>query len=242
MLYIIATPIGNLNDISPRAISALNSSDIILAEDTRVTRVLLSKYGIDKPLISYHQHSKIKKINEIAALLKEGRTLSLVSDAGTPGINDPGNFLIQEILKEVPELKIVPIPGPNAAVTALSISGFPADKFVFLGFPPHKKGRQTFFKKIGDIEETIVFYESKHRILKALVELKELSMLDKRPVMVARELTKQFETIYRGTAGEVLEQLNKTKVLGEFVVIIKERRRRNTELSKANVEQNNGEK
>jgi len=229
MLYIIATPIGNLNDISPRAISVLNSSDVILAEDTRVTRVLLSKYGIDKPLISYHQHSKIKKINEITALLKEDKILSLVSDAGTPGINDPGNFLIQEILKELPELKIVPIPGPNAAIAALSISGFPSDKFVFLGFPPHKKGRQTFFKRIGDIEETVVFYESKHRILKALEELKELSNIGERPLMIARELTKQFETIYRGTADYVLEQLNKTKVLGEFVVVIKERKRlRNT--------------
>ena len=242
MLYIVATPIGNLEDISPRAISALNSSDSILAEDTRVTRVLLSKYGIDKPLISYHQHSKVQKINEIINLLKNGKTLSLVSDAGTPGINDPGNFLIQEILKEFArlpagrqDLKIVPIPGPNAAITALSVSGFPADKFVFLGFPPHKKGRQTFFKKIGETEETVVFYESKHRILKALKELKELSVINdpvklpdgshgaSRPIMVARELTKQFETIYRGTVDEVMGQLNKTKVLGEFVVVVRQK-------------------
>ncbi len=221
MLYIIATPIGNLDDISSRAISALNSSDVILAEDTRVTRVLISKYGIDKPLISYHQHSKIKKINEIINLLKEGKTLSLVSDAGTPGINDPGNFLIQEILKELPDLRIAPIPGPNAAITALSVSGFPTDKFVFLGFPPHKKGRQTFFKRIGEIEETVVFYESKHRILKALRELKEFSDIGVRPLVIARELTKQFETIYRGTTDEILGQLNKSKVLGEFVVVIR---------------------
>lgn len=228
MLYIVATPIGNLDDISPRAISALNSSDSILAEDTRVTRVLLSKYGINKPLVSYHQHSKIRKINEIVGWLKDGRTLSLVSDAGTPGINDPGNFLIQEILKEFAglpagrqDLKIVPIPGPNAAITALSISGFPADRFVFLGFPPHKKGRQMFFKKIGEIEETVVFYESKYRIVKALNELKELSSVESRPLVVARELTKQFETIYRGTTSKILEQLNKTKALGEFVVVIR---------------------
>jgi 16S rRNA (cytidine1402-2'-O)-methyltransferase len=233
MLYIVATPIGNLDDISPRAISALNSSDIILAEDTRVTRILLSKYGIDKPTVSYHQHSKIKKINEIIDLLKEGKTLSLVSDAGTPGINDPGNFLIQEVLKELPDLRIVPIPGPNAMITALSVSGFPADKFVFLGFPPHKKGRQTFFKRVGEIEETVVFYESKHRILKALEELKELSKLDNpvklpdgnhgasRPIMVARELTKQFETIYRGTADEILQKLHDKNLLGEFVVVIR---------------------
>ncbi|HXK41028.1 MAG: 16S rRNA (cytidine(1402)-2'-O)-methyltransferase [Candidatus Staskawiczbacteria bacterium RIFCSPLOWO2_12_FULL_37_15] len=221
MLYIVATPIGNLEDISLRAINILRNSDLILAEDTRVTRVLLSKYGIDNPMLSYHQHSRVGKINEIVNLLKNGKTLSLVSDAGTPGINDPGNFLIQEILKELPDLKIVPIPGPNAAITALSVSGFPADKFVFLGFPPHKKGRRTFFKMIGQVEETVVFYESKHRILKALEELRELSMLNDRPIMVARELTKQFETIYRGTVGEVAGQLNKTKVLGEFVVVIR---------------------
>ena len=221
MLYIVATPIGNLEDISPRAISALNSSDLILAEDTRVTGVLLRKYAINKPMISYHQHSKVGRVSEIIENLKEGKILSLVSDAGTPGINDPGNFLIQEILKELPGLKVVPIPGPNAAIAALSVSGFPSDKFIFLGFPPHKKGRQTFFKKIGDIEETIVFYESKHRILKALGELREISNIGDRLLVVARELTKQFETIYRGTAGEVLEQLNRTKVLGEFVVVIR---------------------
>lgn len=221
MLYVIATPIGNLEDVTLRAINALSNSDLILAEDTRVTRVLLSKYGIKKTILSYHHHSKLGKINEIIAFLKEDKTLSFVSDAGTPGINDPGNFLIQEILKELPDLNIVPIPGPNAAVTALSISGFPSDRFVFLGFPPHKKGRQTFFKKMGEIDETVIFYESKHRILKALGELRDLSNIGDRPIVVARELTKQFETIYRGTAGEVLEQLNKTKVLGEFVVILR---------------------
>lgn len=221
MLYVIATPIGNLEDVTLRAINALSNSDLILAEDTRITRVLLSKYGIKKTILSYHHHSKLGKINEIIVLLKEGKTLSFVSDAGTPGVNDPGNFLIQEVLKELPDLNIVPIPGPNAAVTALSISGFPSDRFVFLGFPPHKKGRQTFFKKMGEIDETVIFYESKHRILKALVELSNLSNVGDRPVVVARELTKQFETIYRGTAGEVLEQLNKTKVLGEFVVILR---------------------
>ena len=223
MLYVIGTPIGNLDDISPRAISALNSSDLILAEDTRVTRVLLSKYGINKPMISYHQHSKVQKISKIISWLKEGKTLSLVSDAGTPGINDPGNFLIQEVLKEIPDLKIVPIPGPNAAITALSISGFPSDKFVFLGFPPHKKGRQTFFKRVGETEETVVFYESKHRILKALKELRELGNINGRPMVVTRELTKKFETIYRGTAGEIFDQLKETEVLGEFVIIIRSR-------------------
>lgn len=226
MLYIVATPIGNLEDLSIRAVSVLNSVDLILAEDTRTTRVLLDKYNIKTSLVSYHQHSSFQKIDQIITLLKEGKNLALVSDAGTPGINDPGNYLVQEILKVLPECKIVPIPGVNAAITALSISGFPTDKFIYLGFPPHKKGRQKFFKKIGEIDETVVFYESKYRILKALEQLKEISKIDDRLIVVARELTKQFETIYRGTVDEVLNKLNNKKenLLGEFVVVIEERR------------------
>jgi len=223
-LFIVATPIGNLEDITFRAIRVLNEVDLILAEDTRVTRILLDKYNVKKELQSYHQHSGLEKLDKIIDMLKRGKMLALVTDAGTPGISDPGNYLIQEVLKELPDLKIIPIPGPNAAVTALSVSGFYSDNFVFLGFPPHKKGRQTFFKKIGDIDETVVFYESKHRILKALGELKEFSELGERPVVVARELTKQFETIYRGTASEISDQLSRTKVLGEFVIVIEKRR------------------
>ena len=228
MLYIIGTPIGNLEDITLRAISVLNQADLILAEDTRVTKNLLDRYNIKKDVISYHQHSKVQKIDLIIKLLKEGKNLALVSDAGTPGINDPGSFLIKEALKEIPDLKIVPIPGPSAAVSALSISGFSADSFVYLGFPPHKKGRQTFFINVGKIDKTVVFYESKHRIQKALEELKELSQLGDRQIMVARELTKQFETIYRGTVDEIMAKLNfnKNNLLGEFVVVVEERRRR----------------
>lgn len=220
MLYIVATPIGNLDDISLRAISVLKSADFVLAEDTRETFKLLNHYNIKRPIISYHQHSQLQKIEYIVELLKDEKSLALVSDAGTPGINDPGNYLIAKALEVIPDLKIVPIPGPNAAIAALSISGFPTDKFVYLGFPPHKKGRQTFFKKIGEIEETIVFYESKHRILKALLELKEISQIGSRPIVVARELTKQFETIYRGTVDEVVLKLNKDNILGEFVVVV----------------------
>ena len=220
MLYIVATPIGNLEDISLRAISVLRSADFILAEDTRVTRILLDKYNIKASVISYHQHSQLQKIEHIIDLLKEGKNLALVSDAGTPGINDPGNYLIAKALEALPDLKIVPIPGANAAIAALSISGFPTDRFVYLGFPPHKKGRQTFFKKINEIEDVVVFYESKHRIVKALEELKEIANLQARPVVVARELTKQFETIYRGTVDEVVLKLNKDNILGEFVVVI----------------------
>ena len=222
MLYIVATPIGNLEDISLRAINVLRNADFILAEDTRVTRVLLDKYNIKVTTISYHQHSQLQKMEQIIELLKEGKNLALVSDAGTPGINDPGNYLISKALEDLPDLKIIPIPGPNAAITALSISGFSTDKFVYLGFPPHKKGRQTFFKKIGEIKETIVFYESKHRIVKALEELKNISDTKERQIVVARELTKQFETIYRGTIDEIMLKLNKDKnnLLGEFVVVV----------------------
>src|SRR3989344_6415392 len=193
MLYIVATPIGNLDDMSLRAISVLRSADFILAEDTRVTKVLLGKYNIPNQLISYHQHSKIQKIDQIIELLRDGKNLAVVTDAGTPGINDPGNYLVTKCLEAIPDLKIVPIPGPNAAVSALSISGFPSDKFIFLGFPPHKKGRRTFFQRINLLEDTIVFYESKHRILKALKELQEYSPPAGggrfRQIMIARELT-----------------------------------------------------
>lgn len=220
MLYIVATPIGNLEDITLRAISVLTNADLILAEDTRVTRVLLDRYNIKKELLSYHQHSGLKKLDRIVELLKNGNNLALVTDAGTPGISDPGNYLIKEVLKEIPDLKIVPIPGPNAAIAALSISGFYSDEFVFLGFPPHKKGRQTFFRKIGETPETIVFYESKHRIIKTLEDLRSTASLGDRQIMVARELTKQFETIYRGTTEDVLKALEGGNILGEFAIVI----------------------
>ncbi len=220
MLYVVATPIGNLDDLSVRAVSALHSADLIVAEDTRVTRVLLERYNIKKEIISYHSHSTLQKIDKIISALNEGKKVALVSDAGTPGINDPGAYLIQKILETIPNLRIVPIPGANAAVTALSISGFPADTFTYLGFPPHKKGRQTFFQELAFHQETLVFYESKHRIVKALEALQTISHLGDRPIMVARELTKQFETIYRGTAEEVLRQMHDKNLLGEFVVVV----------------------
>ena len=222
MLYIVATPIGNLDDISLRAISVLRSADFIFAEDTRVTRVLLQKYNIPTKTISYHQYSGFQKIDYIIELLKDGKNLALVTDAGKPGINDPGNYLVMKVLEAIPDLKIVPIPGANAAISALSISGFPTDKFIYLGFPPHKQDLQTFVKRKAEIEDTIVFYESKHRILKALDELKEFSEIGGRKIVIARELTKQFETIYRGNIDEIMLKLDshKDNLLGEFVVVI----------------------
>lgn len=147
ILYIVSTPIGNLEDITLRALKILKEVDLILAEDTRITKVLLARYNINTLLFSYHQHSKLRKINYIIDLLRQGKNMALVSDAGTPGINDPGGFLISQVVKNLGAgIRIVPIPGPSAVTAALSISGFSADQFLFLGFPPHKKGRQKFPK------------------------------------------------------------------------------------------------
>jgi len=227
MLYVVATPIGNLEDFSARAVTVLRNVDLILAEDTRTTRVLLDRYQIQTELLSYHQHSTLQKIDRIIRLLEEGKKLALVSDAGTPGINDPGGFLISKIIEALPDTKIVPIPGANAAISALSVSGFPADQFVYLGFPPHKKGRQTFFKEIVLRPETLVFYESKHRIVKSLEAL--MAAVPHRPIVVARELTKQFETIYRGMPEEVLMKLKHTNILGEFIVVVGPKQRKKHE-------------
>ncbi len=217
MLYILSTPIGNLKDISIRALEILKQVDLILCEDTRVTQKLLSHYQIKAPLLSYHQHSQLAKQERILKELKADKNLALVSDAGTPGINDPGNQLIEYLLKELPELEILPIPGPCAALAGLSVSGFPADKFVFLGFPPVKKKRKKFFQEVAEAKYTVVFYESPHRIIKSLSELDEAT--DKQ-IVVGRELTKKFETIYRGSIQQVIQQIQKDKIKGEFVVIV----------------------
>ncbi|OGH93174.1 MAG: 16S rRNA (cytidine(1402)-2'-O)-methyltransferase [Candidatus Magasanikbacteria bacterium RIFOXYD2_FULL_39_9] len=219
-LYIVATPIGNLGDITLRAIETLKNADLILCEDTRVTKNLLEHYEISKPLISYHQHTEGKKIKEIIGMLEDGKNLALVTDAGTPGISDPGGLLIKQIVSFSKLVEVVPIPGASAIVAALSISGFPTDKFVFMGFPPHKNKRQKYFKEVSACEFMVVFYESGHRIKKCLQELKEV--LDaKRQVMICREVTKKFETIYRGTIGEVSEVMQDER--GEFVVVINSR-------------------
>ena len=220
ILYIVATPIGNLEDITMRALKTLREADLIVCEDTRQTLKLLNHYDISKPLVSYFQHSKLARIEYIIDELNQGKKIALVTDAGTPGISDPGGKLIELITEQLPLITVSPIPGPNAAITALSISGFPTDKFIFMGFPPHKKGRQTFFKEVAEAENTVVFYESTHRILKALGQLKEV--LPERKLVVCRELTKQFESIYRGTAEEILNILERDKnnQKGEFVILI----------------------
>ena len=218
ILYIVATPIGNLEDISLRALRILKEVDFILCEDTRVTKKLLDKYKIKTATLSYFQHSKISKVNQLIDLLKQRKSLALVSDAGTPGISDPGNKLIESVIQEIPEVKIEPIPGSCAAIAGLSISGLPTDKFVFYGFLPHKKGKEKILKEIINNKFTSVFYESTHRVLKTLHKLNDLGL--SKQVVVCRELTKKFETVYRGDIKQIINQLNNSTTKGEFVVII----------------------
>lgn len=232
-LYVISTPIGNLEDITFRALRILKEVDLIVCEDTRQTLKLLNHYNIKKPLVSYFQHSKLSKVDYIIGRLYQGKNLALVTDAGTPGISDPGGILVQKLtIEQAPtpmhryrgqagKVKIVPIPGPNAAIAALSISGFPADKFIFMGFPPHKKGREKFFKEAAAAKYTVMFYESTHRILKTFQQLKTV-LSPERQLVVCRELTKQFESIYRGRAEQIIKILenDKNNLKGEFVVIV----------------------
>lgn len=220
MLYIVATPIGNLQDLSPRAIETLKKADLILCEDTRVSKNLLSHFGISATLQSYHQHSKLSKIEGIIKLLQEGKNIALVSDAGTPGISDPGNQLIEEALKVMgDDLKIVPIPGPSAMAAAASIAGCAMDRFIFFGFPPQKNKRQKYFKEILAKEYPVIFYESPYRIIKTLEEIKELDASAQ--LVVCRELTKMFESVYRGSVREVIEKVKKDPIKGEFTVVLK---------------------
>lgn len=217
-LYIVATPIGNLEDITLRALRILKESALILAEDTRVTSKLLRHYDIDTHTLSYHQHSSEKKRSEILSQLIKGKKLALVTDAGTPGISDPGNELINYILKNDPNIKIVPIPGPSAITTALSVSGFKTNKFVFIGFLPKKK-RKKLLEWLKESKITFAFYESPKRIVKTLNVLEEYFGEEKR-VLIARELTKLHESLYRGKISEVRENLSVSVVKGEIVVVV----------------------
>lgn len=221
-LYIVATPIGNLEDITLRALRILKEVDLILCEDTRVTRKLLSHFEISKPTESYHSQSKFSKTEKIIKMLREGKDLALVSDSGTPTISDPGSHLVSLIREELGgSVEVITIPGASAVVAALSISGLPASEFLFLGFLPHKKGRETLFKEIKTATRTVVFYESPHRIMKALTSLKE-HLDDTRRVVVTRELTKIYEEVVGGTPTKVLDYFTEhsDKVRGEFVVLV----------------------
>lgn len=226
ILRIVATPIGNLEDLSFRALRVLKEADFVLCEDTRQTRKLLDHYQVKTPTISYHQHSENLKIDKIIDLLRNGKNLALVSDAGTPGISDPGGKLVSQVREQLGESVLIEsIPGASALGAAISIAGAGFDRFLFLGFLPHKKGRQTMIKEINASKYSVAIYESKHRLVKLLEELEKISVDSGSvlEIMVARELTKMHESFYIGTPREVLNVLGKDQnnFKGEFVVLIK---------------------
>jgi len=218
ILYIVATPIGNLEDITFRAIRTLKEADLIACEDTRVTQKLLHHYEIKKPVISYFQHSKLSKVEQIIGELRSGKNIALVTDAGTPGISDPGSKLVGSAIEN--GVKIVPIPGTSALGAIIGVAGIDLQKFVFWAFPPHKKGRETFFKEVAASKYPVIYFDSVHRVLKNLELLRSLA--PEKKIILGRELTKMFEEIVRGKISEVLEyfEKNKAKVKGEFVIIV----------------------
>lgn len=222
-LSIIATPIGNLEDLTFRAVRLLREADFVICEDTRVTQVLLNKYEIKKELVSYHQHSRIQRIEEIIERIKRGQKAAVVSDAGTPGVSDPGNLLVAEAVEA--GIRVEPIPGPSSLTALLSVAGLATDHFRFLGFMPHKKGRQTLFESISHAEEPVVFFESPHRIIKTLQSLVKILGPDAW-LVVGRELTKKFEEIIRGRPTEVLAAIDSSPdhQKGEFVILIGRRK------------------
>lgn len=227
VLYIVATPIGNLEDITMRALKTLKEADSLVCEDTRVTRRLLDHYGIKTQAVSFYQNLRkggavkpVPKLEYLMEELKSGKNIALVTDAGTPGISDPGNQLVEKILEN--NIAVIPIPGASALTTLASVSGIDMSRFTFLGFPPHKKGRETFFKEVIALEYPVIYYESPHRVIKNLELLQRLGSAKK--IILGRELTKMFEEIVRGTASEILKYFAEKpgKVKGEFVIIIYE--------------------
>ncbi len=217
-LYLVPTPIGNLKDITLRALEILQSVDVILAEDTRTTGKLLKHYEIKQKLISYHTHNEHNAVSRVIESLERGEVLALVSDAGTPGISDPGYLLVHEVLKH--DFKIEALPGATAFVPALVKSGLPSDRFVFEGFLPPKKGRQTRFIQIAEESRTMVLYESPHRLLKTLNQLVE-HLGNERQASVSRELTKLFEETVNGSLKDIINHFENGVIKGEFVLIIK---------------------
>jgi 16S rRNA (cytidine1402-2'-O)-methyltransferase len=216
-LYLVATPIGNLEDITLRALRTLKECDLIAAEDTRRTGVLLKHFGISKPMLSYFQFNEAKRSEEIIERLRRGEKIALVTDAGSPGISDPGEKVVKATIAA--GFRVEPVPGPSALVAALTASGLPTDEFHFIGFLPHKSGqRRKKLESLAEVEGTLVLYESPYRIEKLLGELKEI--FPEQPIALARELTKKFEEFLRGAPAQLLEQLQKRSIKGEFVVLI----------------------
>ena len=216
-LYLIPTPIGNLEDITLRALRLLKQVDVVLAEDTRITRKLFSYFDINTSLAAFHMHNEHKVLDKWIARLKAGETIALVSDAGTPAISDPGFLLVRKCIKKGIEVDC--LPGATAFVPALVNSGLPSEKFIFEGFLPVKKGRQTRLKVLTDEERTMVFYESPHRIVKTLSQFMEY-FGEERSISISREISKMFEETKRGTIKDILQHFEQKKPKGEFVIII----------------------
>lgn len=217
-LFLVPTPIGNLEDMTYRAVRILQEADLILAEDTRTSGFLLKHYGITTPMRSHHKFNEHQKSAQVAELIQSGQNVALISDAGTPGISDPGFYLVRECLQQGIEVEC--LPGATAFVPALVVSGFPTDRFVFEGFLPHKKGRQTRIKALVDEERTIVLYESPHRIHKAVQQFMEFFGPD-REACICREISKKFEEAIRGTLAELDEHCKNHKLKGEIVLVIR---------------------
>jgi len=215
-LYLVSTPIGNLGDISFRAVHILKSVDLIAAEDTRVTSVLLNHYGIRNKMLPFHSYNQKRQTPHLIKILKDEKSIALVSDAGTPGISDPAYMLVQAAIEN--NIRVIPIPGATAFLAALTVSGLPINKFIFEGFLPLKKGRKSKINALVSEERTIVFYESPHRIHKTVKELYE--NWGNRQCVMGREITKKFEEIYRGNLSDLMSHLGEKKVKGEIVLII----------------------
>ena len=216
-LYVVATPIGNLEDLGPRALRTLREVDLIACEDTRRTRTLLARFGVATPVTSYFEHNKLQKGRQLLRLLAEGKSIALVTDAGTPSVSDPGFLLVKEA--RAAGARVVPVPGPSAVIAALSAAGIPADRFVFEGFLPAKAGRRlNRLKALRDLDMTVVLYESPHRLLRTLEAIGQV--FGAAEVVVARELTKQFEEIVAANAAELLLHFKERGVRGEFTLVI----------------------
>jgi 16S rRNA (cytidine1402-2'-O)-methyltransferase len=223
VLYIVSTPIGNMEDITLRALRILKEVDLIAAEDTRRTGLLLKHFGIQTPLTSYFEGNELKKRGYILSKLKEDKNIALVSDAGTPGISDPGFRLIQLVIEN--KIPIVPIPGPSAVVTALSVSGLPTDAFLFKGFLPHKsKKRRDLLKELEEVRETLILYESPHRLSETLKDI--LEILGDREIVLTRELTKVYEEILRGKVSQIQNLIGERKLKGEITLVVEGKTRK----------------
>jgi 16S rRNA (cytidine1402-2'-O)-methyltransferase len=225
VLYIVSTPIGNREDITLRALRILKEVDLIAAEDTRHTFLLLKHFGIQTPLTSYFEGNELKKKDLILSKLKGGDQIALVSDAGTPGISDPGFRLIQTAIEN--QISIIPIPGPSALIAALSVSGLPTDSFLFKGFLPHKsKKRRDLLSQLEEVKATLIFYESPHRLTESLRDV--LDVLGDREMVLTRELTKIYEEVLRGRVNEIIHQIGERKLKGEMTLVISGKTRKKT--------------